>query len=386
MLSEKIDGIQKINNKLRTFDKMRILLIAQFSRFGGTREVFKRILNIHQSKGYKTHVLIEAGSDEEIKQFITEKGSIFTELPKRGEIFDTLFLSLFYEQKNFTYHLKKWKPDLVVASIGNTKHAHYLFTQKIPLVYILHTIPINLRSFLRYYYKTFSLMANKNQWICGVSKATIDSVKRNWGFREDQTAVLHNTFNKKHIESNTHEKSDGKITVLTLGHVVEYKNPHLWLKVARKVAEKYENVRFVWLGDGNLLKEFQDRTKDETQIEFLGYSDNVKEYYSEGSIYFQPSIIENHSLSVLDAMANGLPCVVSNVGGQPECIEDETNGYLCKYDDASEFIERLSSLIENKELRQRMGQKGKLIAYKKFNPEMYGERLLEIYKNVLKSV
>jgi glycosyltransferase involved in cell wall biosynthesis len=364
---------------------MKILLIAQFGLHGGTREVFKRILKIHLSRGYETRVLIQHDSDETIKEFIIQKGASFTELPRRGALYNSFFMSLLYEHRNYVKPIKEWVPDLIVASIGNTAHGHSLFALNCPLIYLLHTIPVDLNFIIKAYYKSFSFLANSNQLICGVSKASIQAVRRNWGFNKNQTAILYNTFNKDHINHSKRETADSQITILTLGHVVSYKNPSVWLEVARLVTLMYKHVQFIWLGEGALLEMYREETKNETQLSFLGHSDDVQKFYGMASIYFQPSKIENHSLSVLDAMANGIPCVVSNVGGQGESIQDGVNGFLCEPDNVSEYVEKISLLIKDSKKRDEMGKNGKSIALKSFNPETYPDRLLSLYKEVLNS-
>lgn len=363
---------------------MKILVIAQFDKYGGTREAFKRILNIHQKNGFETHVIIEHNSDEAIKKYIREKGAEYTEMTKRVKVYQNMVGSLLYEHLNYSSILKKWKPDLIVASIGTSNFALYPFVRRYPMVYILHTIPLELSTHIKWFYKIFSLLSGKDQVVCGVSEATIQSVVKNWGYDKDKTTVVHNTFFEENIATDREiNHNHSKITVLTLGILSWYKNPDLWLEVAKKVTSNCKNVEFIWLGDGKLLDKFQKKTDQETHIHFLGFRENVKKYYEGASIYFQPSLKENHSYSVLDAMANGLPCVVSNVGGQPESVREGVTGYLCKPNDVSSFTEKLKTLIENKELRSKMGKEAKIYANKNFHPKYYETKLLKVYNKAM---
>jgi glycosyltransferase involved in cell wall biosynthesis len=363
---------------------MKVLLIAQFDKYGGTREAFKRILNIHQKNGFETHAAIGHNSDDAIKEYIREKGAEFTEMTKREKLHKNMVGSLLYEHLNYRRVLKEWKPDLVVASVGTSNFVLYPFIRRYPMVYILHTLPLELSTHIRWFYKIFSLLSGKDQLVCGVSEATVKSVARNWGYDEDKTVVVHNTFFEENIgDGNSVTDKDSKITVLTLGILSWYKNPDLWLEVAKKVTNSHKNVEFIWLGDGNLLEKFQKKTADESQIHFLGFRENVRTYYSEASIYFQPSLKENHSYSVLDAMANGLPSVVSNVGGQPESIKEGISGYLCEPGDSASFTEKLMMLIDHPDMRSEMGKRAKDYAFKNFHPKEYEKKLLKVYRKAL---
>ena len=98
--------------------------------------------------------------------------------------------------------------------------------------------------------------------------------------------------------------------VLTLGHVVNYKNPEVWFQVAKRIKNTRNDVSFIWLGSGKLLDEYKEKTTQYDNISFLGYKDDLAHYYSQATIYFQPSKIESHGNSVVAAVAYGILCVV----------------------------------------------------------------------------
>ena len=109
----------------------------------------------------------------------------------------------------------------------------------------------------------------------------------------------------------------------TIGHVVGYKNPEVWLESAKRILSYRSDTKFVWLGEGTMLDAMRQQVTQQgydDRVSFEGVQDNVGEYLATATIYFQPSVIENHAISIIDAMASGLPCVASCVGGTPESI------------------------------------------------------------------
>ena len=79
----------------------------------------------------------------------------------------------------------------------------------------------------------------------------------------------------------------------------------------------------------------------------------------------------------------GKPCIASNVDGIPEVIKDGINGILVPSKDIESLKNAISQLIDNPELRVKMGQEGKKIALEKFNLEKMIEKVQNLYINVL---
>ncbi|MFA5816695.1 MAG: glycosyltransferase family 4 protein, partial [Bacteroidales bacterium] len=105
-------------------------------------------------------------------------------------------------------------------------------------------------------------------------------------------------------------------TIVTIGHLEKWKNPEFWLQVALSVTGQIDEVNFVWVGTGSLMEEISKKIPDalQSRIRLAGYVENVNELLSSAAIYFQPSLVESQGISVAEAMAHSLPCVVSNRG------------------------------------------------------------------------
>ena len=70
---------------------------------------------------------------------------------------------------------------------------------------------------------------------------------------ENNIDVVYNSGKPVNIEENTYKEC----IVLTIGHVVDYKNPETWFKVAKKVVSYNKVVKFIWLGNGKLLEKMR---------------------------------------------------------------------------------------------------------------------------------
>jgi len=86
---------------------------------------------------------------------------------------------------------------------------------------------------------------------------------------------------------------------------------------------------------------------------------------------------------VLEAMAAGLAIVATGVGGIPAVVEDGYNGFLMSPGDVEALAEKLSILVEDTQLCQRMGRRSREIAERELDVEPYVERLVGLYTQVV---
>lgn len=132
------------------------------------------------------------------------------------------------------------------------------------------------------------------------------------------------------------------------------KHPEFFLKIAQKLSD-VPKIRFILAGTGVLWDEMRQK------VETMGLSDriflpgmvrDVPQLLSECDLYCHCVKYEAWGLSIVEAMAMGLPCVVTRVGGIPEFFEDGTHGLMIEYDaqtpqNAARAIRRI--LIEEPE-------------------------------------
>jgi glycosyltransferase involved in cell wall biosynthesis len=95
-----------------------------------------------------------------------------------------------------------------------------------------------------------------------------------------------------------------------------------------------------------------------------------------------PSIwYENASLSILEAMGDGLPCLVSRIGGNPELVEDGVTGFLAKPGDAGDWVRVLRRFqAVSAEGRTRMGQEARIRVEERFLWSTHLKNMEELYR------
>jgi len=146
------------------------------------------------------------------------------------------------------------------------------------------------------------------------------------------------------------------------------------------------NVRFVIVGDGSYLNDMK-KSVEESQMKgnviFTGFRDDIDYILEACDIFVICTWHETLCMSVIEACQNKLPVVASNVGGIPEIVENEKNGYLIEKDDRVIFSKMLKYLSEECEVRKKMGKEGYEIINKKFNSEKIVNQIDELYTKIL---
>lgn len=189
-------------------------------------------------------------------------------------------------------------------------------------------------------------------------------------------------------------KSDKSVNILFVGRLERRKGIDLLLSIIPNILKRFDNVEFTIVGNDKILHENKINYKEEflkihkgkdylSRVKFYGYvsDEELARLYSECDIFVAPSRYESFGIIFIEAMANGKPVVGTNVGGIPEIIMNGENGFLFDNESTKDLQEKLEVLIQNKEMRLRMGQKGLEILKNKFSANLMAKNFIElVYK------
>ncbi len=146
---------------------------------------------------------------------------------------------------------------------------------------------------------------------------------------------------------------------ITAGRLAPMKNFTGLINIWSKVAKRHPDwVLQIW-GTGDMQQTLETQIKQlglERHVCLMGYTNNISEKMSQASLMVLTSRSESFSLVTLEAMSVGLPTIVYNCpGGISSLVKDGETGYLVPLDDEDCFAERVCQLIEDSELRKKMG-------------------------------
>ncbi|BDG44069.1 N-acetyl-alpha-D-glucosaminyl L-malate synthase BshA [Saccharococcus caldoxylosilyticus] len=119
-------------------------------------------------------------------------------------------------------------------------------------------------------------------------------------------------------------------------------------------------------------------------VHFLGKQDKLDELYSISDVMLLLSEKESFGLVLLEAMACGVPCIGTTIGGIPEVIEDGETGFLCELGNVEEIAEKAMRILTDPHLHMYMAKQAVQTVYKKFHSREIVEQYEDIYVSLAK--
>jgi glycosyltransferase involved in cell wall biosynthesis len=184
-----------------------------------------------------------------------------------------------------------------------------------------------------------------------------------------------------------HELENKKV-ILYLGLFIKRKNPAFLIKVFASLQQQYPHTKLIMIGKGpeeKRLKALAREFEVKQDVIFPGpqYNTDKLRYYQTADVFAFPSHNEGFVLSVLEAMAAGLPLVVSNSVSLPEAITNNRNGYLAKPNHLKDWLAKLAQLISNEKLRQTISRQARYRAVKQFSWQSCGQKVIKAYQKLI---
>jgi len=254
---------------------------------------------------------------------------------------------------------------------------------KIEIIWHFHSHEYKLPRFHRMAYKWLAHIPAVKK-ICFVNKELIQYFhKIGFNFPRHKIKLLYN--NATIQPSIEKKKENNNIIIGYTGRLVSLKRVGYLIELAQYlVSNKYFDFQIQIVGDGTerILLE-QESFKKELQgyISFVGFQNDVEQYYRCFDLFVNPSQEECLSIALIDAGMCGIPSVAFDVGGNNEIIINTQTGYIVN--SKEEFFEKILSLIKNKTLREAMGKKASVHCLKHFSEEIHLQQLVSLYKEVM---
>lgn len=147
-----------------------------------------------------------------------------------------------------------------------------------------------------------------------------------------------------------------------------------------------EKLHILLVGDGDYLKEFREECSEiglTDKIHCLGAKENVHPYLRISDFFVMPSLHENHSIALLEALAADLPIVSTDVGGNGEIVRDGIEGILVPKADSEMLRFALLRMSEEDELRASFKKNIAESSYIQFSNACVDEQLDSVYQKML---
>lgn len=135
---------------------------------------------------------------------------------------------------------------------------------------------------------------------------------------------------------------DDRILLLSVGELNENKNH---ISVIKALAD-LQDITYVVVGKGEKESELKQLAKDAAvDLRLPGFRTDVADFYDAADIYILPSIREGLNVSLMEAMASGLPCLAGNIRGNVDLVDEGKGGYLFSPEDACKIRNAVQKMI-----------------------------------------
>jgi len=176
-------------------------------------------------------------------------------------------------------------------------------------------------------------------------------------------------------------------TVGIIARLSTVKGHKYLIEAMAEVIREFEDARLFVFGQGKIKYELikqAEHLKISAKVFFLPSISNTAEVLQEIDIFVMPSLQEGLGLSILEALACGVPVVASNVGGIPSIIKHDVSGLLVEPGNPMALAGAIMHLMEDRNLAMRLGQKGRHEVEERFNLGKMAADIEKIYAEAIK--
>lgn len=178
---------------------------------------------------------------------------------------------------------------------------------------------------------------------------------------------------------------NNSFVILYVGRLAEEKNIEFIINNQYSLLKKYPNLKLLIVGNGPDMEKYKKlckKNKIESSTIFTGAvpRDDMPYYYALGNAFVTASTTETQGLTVIEAMASGIPVVAINDESFSNTVIDGLNGYL--FNKKNDYLKKISTLIENQEIYDKMKVQAKITA-NEHSLKYYAEKILDVYKSAM---
>jgi len=302
------------------------------------------------------------------------------------------FINKNYDLKLLAKKIKEENFDIIHAGFGNNSTTIAMILSKltgIPFTFETHAYDL----FVDFLFAKNKIKKAKK--IFTISNYNKRYLMNEYGCPDSKIIVKRVTINEDYISKLSFlEKKDDLIMSVCRLHPI--KGLEHGIEAVKLIKNKYPSLKYIIIGDGELKEGLINQVKElglEKVVIFKGSITNeeVFKYMRKASVFLHPSVIAKDGdrdgipTSMIEAMYLKVPVISSKISGIPELVDDRVNGILTDPGDVNQIAEALKKLLNNKKLREKMGEKGREKVEKEFNIEKNVNKLVENWESTLKN-
>ncbi len=372
--------------------KKRVLFIITQAEWGGAQRFLYNLVSNLSSSKYEMMVATGSDGDNSLTEALKKK-----EITSHGLKFLKRDLSAWNDLravKELRSLIQEFKPDTLFLNSSKAGIIGSLAARKFPTLKVIYRIggwsfndplPLIMRQFYIWAekytskFKDFIIVNNQHDFAQAHELKIkprkkllliyngIDPYKLDFLDKNEAKIKIYGILDHKPKESLS-----SNIMVGTIANFYKTKGLTYLIQAAKELLTRYSTpeISFVIIGDGPERKNLETQIKDlglENKIFLTGRIPNASNYLPAFDIFVLPSLKEGFPWAVLEAMSAKLPVIATQVGANPEIIENQKNGILVKPADPLAMASAIKHLIDNDAIRREMGIQGHQLLLLRFD-------------------
>jgi len=217
------------------------------------------------------------------------------------------------------------------------------------------------------------------------------------GVPAERVRIMNNGIDGASYLSSQKEREDAKHSLnlvdksvaLFIGRLDPVKSLSTTIDAIHIAKDKHPSIHFVIVGDGPEREKLEAQVQNldvQANISFAGNQKNVRPYLQAADMFLLPSITEGISNALLEAMASGLPCLATPVGGNNEVLEHGKYGLMVPVANVSEWADALVRMATTESLRKELGTKAHERVLSMYDFNVVGSQYEKLYSELMSEV
>jgi glycosyltransferase involved in cell wall biosynthesis len=414
---------------------MQVLLLSTFDTTGGAGRAAYRLHKGLQNSGIVSQMLVQTKLSDD-KTVIAPQTSMEKSIAKLGHALDTI-PSQFYRQREKTEFSTQWVPDLLVSRTAKLNpdlinlhwiNNSYLRIETIarfhqPMVWTLHDMwpftggchydndcnryinscgacpqlysnnNVDLSRWiwqrkLSAWQKLHLTLVTPSSWLaqCASSSALL---------KHQRIEVIPNgldigrykPINRQIVRELLNLPQDKQLVLFGAMNATSARRKgfHLLQPALQSLCQSgwQDNVELIVVGASQADNQTDELGFKTHYLGKLGDDISLAQVYAAADVFVAPSIQDNLPNTVMEAIACGTPCVAFKIGGMPEMIEHQQNGYLAQPFEVEDLAKGIAWVLEDRERHQKLCKHARQKAEQEFTSELQAQRYVSLFNEIV---
>lgn len=358
---------------------MRILQICSAREIGGGEKHLADLANNLAKRGHEIFAAIAPGSPVRAElSFLASENII--EFPMRNalSVRRGLRLTRFVRERQIEIVHAHVARDYPLAAVAAGRSARLVLTRHV-------LFPLS---------KIHRLTLRRISRVIAVSEAVADSLRAQDIFPADKIITIHNGVDVERFEQGRQaasERDRKRLRIGMVGHLAPIKGQEEFIRAAAIIYRARNDVDFVIAGEDK-SRDGENRTNIEKlirdldlnyRVQLTGWTDEVASLLATLDLFVSPARSEPFGLSIVEAMAAGVPVIATASEGAREIIDADDSGRLVPIGDVEALAKAINELLNDTNERVRLARNARAVVHSKFTLQRMVERTELLFREVI---